>query len=124
MNYKKIAELVEKRLADSNDEEEKKLLSKIRRQLVSANIATIHSFCIDILKQFPVEAGLDANFQPIDEISSDELIELSIEETVKESLSGNNDTDKTRYLVRLFGSKFLFTNKLKYLIKNRKKFSG
>ncbi len=119
--YKKIADQVEERFKLSNSEEEKKLLSKIRRQLVSANIATIHSFCIDILKQFPVEAGLDANFQPIDEITSDDLIELSVEETIKESLSGNADADECKYLVRLFGSKFLLSSQLKYLIKDRKK---
>ena len=63
-------------------------MSIIRSQLVSANISTIHSFCLDILRQFPVEAGLDANFQPIDEITSDELVELAVEETIKDKFIG------------------------------------
>jgi ATP-dependent helicase/nuclease subunit A len=119
--YKKIADYVEKRFDESDDVEEKKLLSGIRRRLVSANISTIHSFCIDILKQFPVDAGLDADFQPIDEVTADELIELSVEETIKESLSGDIDSDKTKYLIRIFGSKFILSSQLKYLIKARKK---
>ena len=118
--YKKIAGQVGKRFSESQDEEEKKLLSRIRRQLVSANISTIHSFCIDILKQFPVEAGLDANFQPIDETTSDELIELSIEETIKNSLTGENDIEDIKYLIRFFGAKYIFALQLRSLVKNRK----
>lgn len=119
--YSKIAGQVELRYNESKDEEEKKVLSKIRRGLVSANIATIHSFCIDILRQFPVQAGLDANFQPVDEITSGELIELSVEETIKESLSGGQESDTAKYLIRLFGSKFILSSQLNYLIKDRKK---
>ena len=119
--YKKIAEYAELRFNTTHSEEEKKLLSTIRSQLVSANISTIHSFCLDILRQFPVEAGLDANFQPIDEITSDELIELAVEETIKESLSGKTSTEETKYLIRLFGSKLGFSSQLKRLTKDRKK---
>ncbi|HSD62716.1 MAG TPA: UvrD-helicase domain-containing protein [Ignavibacteriaceae bacterium] len=118
--YRKIADEVERKFTDSTDQEEKNLFSKIRRQLVSANIATIHSFCIDVLKQFPVEAGLDANFRPVDEITSNELIELSVEETLKESLS-DRDADETRYLVRFAGSKLALSRQLIKLIKERKK---
>ncbi len=119
--YKKIADQVENRFNKSDSEDEKKILSRIRHQLVSANISTIHSFCIDVLRQFPVEAGLDANFQPIDELTSDELIELSVEEVIKESLSGNDFTDVTKYLVRFFRSRFNLALQLRRLIKNRKK---
>jgi ATP-dependent helicase/nuclease subunit A len=119
--YKKIAEYVEEKFRKSSSEEEKKLLNKIRRQLVSSNISTIHSFCIDILRQFPVEAGLDANFRPIDELTSDELIELSIEETIKNALSGKEYSEDTKYLIRLFGSRAIFASQLRSLIKDRKK---
>ncbi len=118
--YKKITGEVENRFAISTDAEEKNLLNKIRRQLVSANIATIHSFCINILKEFPVEAGLDANFRPIDELTSNELIELSVEETIKESLYCS-DSGETKYLVRFFGSKFSLSRQMIKLIKERKK---
>ncbi|HEY6905833.1 MAG TPA: UvrD-helicase domain-containing protein, partial [Ignavibacteriaceae bacterium] len=119
--YRRIAEYAEERLGNSTDEDEKKLLNIIRRQLVSANISTIHSFCLDILRQFPVEAGLDANFQPIDEIVSDELIELSVDETIKDALSGGPNASETKYLIRLFGSKFIFSSRLGKLIKDRKR---
>ena len=122
--YKKIAEYIESRFNSSPDDEEKKLLNKIRRQLVSANISTIHSFCIEILRRYPVEAGLDANFQPIDELTSDELIELSVEETIKQSLTDQNKQEDIKYLIRFFGSKYNFAMQLKRLIKDRKKIFG
>ncbi len=119
--YKKIAEYIESRFNNSDNTEEKKLLNRIRRQLVSANISTIHSFCIDILKQFPVEAGLDANFQSIDEITSGELIELSVEEVLRESLSGASAKDDAKYLVRFFKSRLILASQLRSLVKERKK---
>ncbi len=119
--YKKIAEYIESRYENSSDAEEKRQLNHIRRQLVSANISTIHSFCIDILRQFPVEAGLDANFQSIDEVTSDELIELSIEEVLREALSGSSTADDARYLVRFFRSRLILATQLQSLVKQRKK---
>ncbi len=119
--YKKIAEYIESRFKSSGSAEERNLLNRIRRQLVSANISTIHSFCIDILKQFPVEAGLDANFLSIDEITSDELIELSIEEVLREALSGGDAAEDAKYLVRFFRSRLSLASQLRLLVKDRKK---
>ena len=64
--YKKISEEIESGINSTNDLDSRKKLNRLRRQLVSANISTIHSFCIDILKEFPAEAQIDANFTPID----------------------------------------------------------
>jgi ATP-dependent helicase/nuclease subunit A len=118
--YKKIAEEIESRIAFETDEELIKKLEKLRRQLVSANISTIHAFCIDILREFPVEAGLDANFIPIDSNLSNELIELSVEELIRNSFNDTNLENDIKNLIRIFGSKSLFTNQLIDLIKNRK----
>jgi ATP-dependent helicase/nuclease subunit A len=118
--YKKIAVQIEENLLTSKNEDEKRKLEYIRRQLVSANISTIHSFCIDILKEHPVEAGLDANFIAIDEQLSDELIELSVEEMIKASIKNLEETDNLKYLIRIFASKSLFAGEITSLIKNRK----
>lgn len=118
--YKKIADQIEDRIKSTGDENLLKKLENLRRQLVSANISTIHSFCIDILKENPVEAGIDANFIPIEEQLSNELIELAVEEVIKKSLQRSEDEKKLKYLIRIFSSKPLFANELKSLIKNRK----
>ncbi len=118
--YKKIAKETEERLKASNDPVEISKLETIRRQLVSANISTIHSFCIDVLREYPVEAGLDANFSAIDEILSDELIELSVDELLKNIFKTHEDEDKLKYLIRIFGAKSLLTREIISLVKRRK----
>ncbi len=117
--YKRIAEEIEKQICSSTDNSERIKLEKIRRQLVSANISTIHSFCINILKEFPVDAELDANFTSIDTNKSYELLELSIEEILKEKLKDSSN-DEIKYLIRLFGSKVNLVKQLRTLIGNRK----
>jgi len=118
--YKKIAGEIENEIKVSVNENEIKKLESIRRQLVSANISTIHSFCIDILREHPVEAELDANFTPVDENISGELIELCVEETIKNSLKDNDDLEKLKKLIRIYSSKNLLANEIITLIKNRK----
>ena len=118
--YKKIAILIEESIANSTDKFEIKKLENLRRQLVSANISTIHSFCIEILREHPVEAGLDANFSAIDEKMSDELIELSVEEMIKHAINSHAEENNLKYLIRYFASKNLFSREIRSLIKNRK----
>ena len=98
----------------------RKKLEKIRRQLVSANISTIHSFCVSILRDYPVEAQLDARFVPIDEKLSEELIELSVEEMIRASFDDDLINEELKYLVRIFASKAKLQNQLVKLIQNRK----
>ncbi|MGB5896320.1 MAG: UvrD-helicase domain-containing protein, partial [Ignavibacteriaceae bacterium] len=117
--YKRIAEEIENQIRSSKKNSERIKLEKIRRQLVSANISTIHSFCINILKEFPVDAELDANFTPIDAKKSYELLELSIEETLKEKLEDTSN-EEIKYLIRSFGSKVNLVKQLRTLIDNRK----
>lgn len=118
--YKKIAGEADRLLESSDDPKVIRKLETIRRQLVSANISTIHSFCTDILRENPVEAGLDANFVPIDEILSDELIELSVDELVKNVFKSGAGEDKLKYLIRIYGAKSLLTRELISLVKRRK----
>ncbi len=118
--FKKIAVLIDEKIKELDDGQNKRKLERYRRQLVSANISTIHSFCIDILREYPVEANIDANFTPIDEQSSNELIELSVEELIKQSFDSVEE-EKLKYLIRIFSSKNSFAKELIKLIKYRKK---
>ncbi|GBD86915.1 ATP-dependent helicase/nuclease subunit A [bacterium BMS3Abin03] len=117
--YKRIADEIEMQFRNSDDIHLRKKLESLRRQLVSANVSTIHSFCLNILKEFPVEAELDANFTPIDEITARELLELSIEELVKVKLEKEDDDD-IKSLIRLFSAKNRFVAELRKLILHRK----
>jgi len=103
--YLKISLLISDKISESKDSAEKKKLEKVRRQLVSANISTIHSFCINILRDYPVEAQLDARFIPIDEKLSEELIDLSVEEMIRASFDDDLVSGELKYLIRVFASK-------------------
>ena len=122
--YSKIAKLIDEKISVSTDAREKRKLENIRSQLVSANISTIHSFCIDILREHPVEAGLDANFTAVDEPTSAELIELSVEEMIKNAIKDESHSEDLKYLIRLFASKNLFAREIISLIKDRKNVLG
>jgi len=117
--YKKISEEIDLMYNSASDNLLQKKLRDIRRQLVSANISTIHSFCLDILREYPVEAELDANFIPIDARSSGELLELAVEETIKKLLSSENN-EQIKSLFRLFSSKHLLAKELIKLVDKRK----
>ncbi len=118
--FKKISDEVERRLVSGTDDEEMKKLERIRRQLVSANISTIHAFCINVLKEFPSEAKIDAGFSPIDKAYSDDLIQLSVEEVTGMLLKNPEHDNEIKYLIRLFGSKSLLAGQLISLIERRK----
>jgi ATP-dependent helicase/nuclease subunit A len=118
--YLKISLLISEKISESTDRSEKKKLEKVRRQLVSANISTIHSFCINILRDYPVEAQLDARFVPIDEKLSEELIDLSVEEMIRASFDDDLVSEELKYLIRVFASKAKLQSQLVKLIQNRK----
>src|ERR1035437_7383420 len=115
--YKKISECIEELILTTKNNSEVKQLENLRRQLISSNISTIHSFCLNILKEFPVEAELDANFIPIDEKLSSELIEMSVDRMIKESLN-SEDKERIKKLIRIFSSKSVLAGELESLIKN------
>ncbi|MCL4549948.1 MAG: UvrD-helicase domain-containing protein [Bacteroidetes bacterium] len=117
---KKIAGEIEERIKEEANPEKRKRLESFRRQLVSANISTIHSFCINVLKEFAPEAGIDANFVPIDRPTSDELIQLSIEETIGGLIGHDDYKDELKYLMRFFGSKRILSAELEKSIQHRR----
>lgn len=117
---KKIANEVDERISIEIDTARKKKLENLRRQLVSANISTIHSFCINILKEFAPEAKIDASFNPIDQPVADELIELCVDETISKLIQNSDYSADLKYLVRFFSSKKIFASQLEKLIQQRR----
>jgi len=117
---RKIANEIDERIANEKNRFILRRLEKLRSELVFANISTIHSFCINILKEFSPEAGIDADFAPIDKNTSDELIDLSIQETLKEGFKNSGKINVFKRLIRFFGSKDNFNKQVKSVIKERK----
>ncbi len=119
--YKRIANEIELRLSESGNTPNAKKLEKLRRELVSAKISTIHSFCTEMLKEFPTEAGIDANFIPIDQRISNELITSSIDEIIQNSIRNNDNlVEYVKNNIRLLGSKKILQSVLKKMIAKRR----
>lgn len=69
----RVAKKLEDKLEKATTPEELRLLKTVRERLTSARISTIHSFCSQLLKEFPIEAGVAPNFT---EISESELYRI------------------------------------------------
>jgi ATP-dependent helicase/nuclease subunit A len=118
--YKKIAAEIENRMQITESFSDYRKLENLRRSLVSAKISTIHSFCIEILKEFPAEAGIDANFLPLDKRIAEELITAAIEEIIQNSIRTNNELfEYIKKTVRLLGSQKVLHSVLKTMIYKR-----
>ena len=118
--FKRISLELDKLISTTPDLELKEKTEKIRKQLVSAKISTIHSFCIDLLRDFPVEASLDANFSTINEQKANELIDLTIESSFKELLKDFKSNTDIKRLIRLLGSKSRLAAEISNMLKRRK----
>jgi ATP-dependent helicase/nuclease subunit A len=70
----RLREAVEKALHLSPPEEAEPL-GQALDELERAPISTIHSFCSSLLRERPVEASLDPNFEPLDEMGMDLLFQ-------------------------------------------------
>jgi len=84
---KKIADTIEKKIAEAKSRAEQQRLESVRDGLASANIGTIHSFCARLLRDFPVEAGVDANFSVIEGVDQIVLMQESITEAFASAFS-------------------------------------
>lgn len=76
-----ISRVLEKLTALENNSNHTKI-KQIKRNISRLRISTIHSFCLDILKQFPIESGIDANFNEMlesdKEIMKEHVFNLSL----------------------------------------------
>jgi ATP-dependent helicase/nuclease subunit A len=104
---KKITEAVLQRLNDSTGEEGKRLL-EIRQQLPGAAISTIHSFCIQLLRTYPVEANVDASFtilaSPEDQLLREECVQSTFYRILKSAYANEHSAEaKLLPAFRLFG---------------------
>ncbi len=115
--YTKIAKELDDLINKEPSAEMRAELKTIRKQLISANISTIHSFCIDLLREYPIEAGVDANFITIDQYHAKEILELSVKEVLKK----NADNPLYKKFMRILGGSAAFEEELKKLVESREK---
>ncbi len=109
---KKIAREIDERILEEVNSGKRKKLEEIRRQLVSANISTIHSFCINILREFSPEAEIDPNFSVIDQTTTNEIFQLCVEDSINTNIKNPESSEELKYIIRYFGSKKAFIAQL------------
>ncbi|GEM_PF-1830361 len=109
----KISLAIEEKLK-SVDKEIANSLKTFRQHIVSAKISTIHSFCLNLIKQFPIESGIDPTITVIEDRENLQFIDKAIEETLLESI----ENEQVRSLLKLFG-KDRVSEKLSRLIQKR-----
>ena len=83
---RKIADRVTAEIASAAGPDDASRWENIRDGLAGAFIGTIHSFCARILREFPVEAGVDASFTVMESVDSQEAVRAAIAETLQEIL--------------------------------------
>ncbi len=65
---------------------EPQLIRRALQDLEQASVSTIHSFCSSILREYPVEAGVDPRFVVLDQVQADTLEIQAWEGWLKRSL--------------------------------------
>ncbi|MEW6511781.1 MAG: UvrD-helicase domain-containing protein [Bacteroidota bacterium] len=98
---RRIAGRVEDEIAAATDPAALEAWETLRDALPIAFVGTIHSFCARILREFPVEAGVDAAFTVMEEVDSQEAIRAAIAGALQEVLRKERDDPSRRDLLDL-----------------------
>lgn len=95
----RIRREIRSRIEQSTDITERNRLREHRNALDSSRIGTIHSLCTSLLRAHPAEAGLDPEFEVLEEIEAAVLLDQAIEGTLVETASSESrETEIFSYL--------------------------
>ena len=92
------AEIEQERQSPGVSSEARDFLNRALPQLEEARIGTIHSFCSDLLRERPVEAGIDPLFEVASEDTSRPLFEMAFDRWFEGQLA--NPSDAVRRVLR------------------------
>ncbi len=77
---------LDKARAATDDRDQQGHLEHALARLEEAHIGTIHSFCAEILRERPVEAGIDPAFEEVDEDSAANLYDRAFQRWIEHKL--------------------------------------
>ena len=107
---KAAAEMKDRVIKKLSEEPDTETRENFLEQMNSAHISTIHSFCSRILREFPFQADVPANFSIIQGIEQKLLLQDTLKKTLKTIATNEEDehrSELTRLLQRYGGQKKL-----------------
>ena len=99
----KLEKLTDKKFNSEKLQQARVIFIKILDDIESLKIETIHSFCTNLIKKFPIEAKIQPNFSIIDDILSKKLLEQSKKDLLKIAVKDNNLGQKISQIARNSG---------------------
>jgi ATP-dependent helicase/nuclease subunit A len=106
----RVREALERALVGEIDEDERRRFDEALRELYRARIETIHAFASSLLRERPVEAALDPNFEVLDQLRADLSFEEQFRRWINQYLnSDSGERDGTRNLRRALNRSFQIT---------------
>lgn len=75
--------------------------SRLRRELESAPITTFHGWCARLLRDHPLEAGVDPRFSILSEEAADEALDRAAVDALRDGLAGGDEA--ARRAVEILG---------------------
>jgi ATP-dependent helicase/nuclease subunit A len=121
---RKVADQIAQMLAVSADPRQTARLELIREQLPGALLGTIHSFCARVLREHPVEAGVDAAFSILEGLDQHTMVQEAMKETFRAILrEGEVGASREEFVdaVRLLG-KPRVVQIINHLLEKRERF--
>lgn len=100
---RRIADVLDARTDDEQQTNRRRSLARARRTLGLARISTIHAFCARLLREHPIETGLDPGFEVLDEYQSTTFLERACRELVADAVREHD-----RGAFRLAGARGLY----------------
>jgi ATP-dependent helicase/nuclease subunit A len=100
----RIRDAVRKHLREAVSEEETEAWARHLRGLELAPISTIHAFCGSVLRQFAFDAGLDPQFEVLEEVLAVNLRDEAVDDGLQKLLTADSPVaEDLRQLVLLYG---------------------
>lgn len=100
----KIAAEFDRRLADEEHRASWGRLKRARERFPSAIVSTIHGFCSQLLREFPIEIGVPPNFGVTSGYERRQLLDDALMDAIESALNvGNEDFEQWYDLARRVG---------------------
>jgi ATP-dependent helicase/nuclease subunit A len=94
----RIRKAVHKRVVQAESEEELHFWEQMKNELQKATITTIHGFCSRLIRDNPLEAGMDPQAKVLDAVEAEILLNDSITEVVDQAIASQTEGIRQLYM--------------------------